>query len=330
MQNMFSKGKTLRKVSLSGILLVICFIAETSLSQERYPVKPITMVGRSAAGGMADVMTRALCKVAEKEMGQPIICENRSGGGGVVGMSYVLKSKPDGYTIGNTASATYINNPHMENVPYNPLTDITDIMVFFRYTHALCVRADAPWNTFDDVLSYARQNPGKFSYGGAGVGVTQHVAMERIAMKEGIKWSYVPFKSGAEPVIACLGGHISGVAQGPADVVQHIRSGKLKLLLALNDVRWEIAPDVPTVLEKYGFYGMSLQSIYGPKGISESVKGKLHNVFKKAMEDPSFVETAKALNVVLLYMSGKDYEKLWRPQYDEMGKIIKGLGLAKK
>ena len=327
---MSCKANGVLVVFLIVISLVMFSSPKNGLSQESYPTKSITVVIRSGAGGMADTMTRLICKVAEKELGQPIVCENRAGAGGVVGTSYVLKSKPDGYTLGASTTAPYINSPHMEKVPYNPLTDVTDILVYFKYTHALCVRTDAPWKTFEDVLDYARKNPGKFNYGAAGVGVTQHIVMERIAMKEGIKWSLVPFKSGTEPVVACLGGHIHAVAQGPADVAQHIEAGKLKLLLALNDNRWAIAPKVPTVQEKYGFYGLSLQSIFGPKGIPEPIKEKLHNAFKKAMSDPSYFEAAKSLNVDVFYMSGKDYEKLWKSQYDEMGRIIRDLGLGKK
>ena len=315
-------------VGISSVIFFLCPMK--GISQEAYPTKPITMIIRTGAGGMADTMTRLICKGAEKELGQPIVCENKPGAGGVVGMSYVLKSKPDGYTLGASTTAPYINSPHMEKVPYNPLTDVTDVMVYFKYTHALCVKTDAPWNTFEDVLAYARKNPGKFTYASAGVGVTQHIVMERIAMKEGIKLSFVPFKSGTEPVVACLGGHVNAAAQGPADVVPHIQAGKLKVLLALNDNRWEIAPKVPTVLEKYGFYGLSLQGVFGPKGMPEPIREKLQNVFKKAMSDPAYIEAAKTLNVVITYMGGKEYEKLWKSQYDEMGKIIRALGLGKK
>ena len=140
----------------------------------------------------------------------------------------------------------------------------------------------------------------------------------------------VPFKSGAEPVIACLGGNINAVAQSPADIVPHVEAGKLKLLLALNNERWAVAPNVPTVLEKYGFYGLSFQSIYGPKGMPEYVRENLQNAFKKAMSDPSFVQAAKTFNAVVAYMGGRDHEKLWRSQYHEMGKIIRDLGLGKK
>lgn len=326
---MFSRDKSRWVLVLLGLGI---FLVSSSLStaQEPFPTKPITVVIRSGAGGMADTMTRLLCKGAEKELGQPIICENRTGAGGVVGVSYVLRSKPDGYTLGASTTATYINNPHMEKVSYNPLTDVVDIMVFFKYTHALCVRSDAPWNTFEDIIIYARQNPGKFTYGVAGVGVTQHIAMERIAMKEKVKLSVVPFKSGAEAVIACLGGHVNGVAQGPADVVPQIEAGKLKLLLSLSDQRFPIAPKAPAVMEKYGFYGLSLQGIFGPKGIPDPIRDKLENVFKRAMSDPAYVEAAKTLNVDISYLSGKDYEKLWKSQYEEMGRIIRSIGLGKK
>lgn len=328
---MWIKGKTMLVLFLSGVLWVIFSFPQNSLAQEAFPTRPITLVIRSGAGGSADIMARLIAKPAEKELGQPIVCENRAGGGGVFGMTYVLKSKPDGYTIGVTATNTYINNPHMEKVPYDPLTALVDIMVYLKTTHALCVRTDAPWKTFEDVIAYARQNPGKFTYAAAGVGVTQHIAMERIAMKEGIKWSMVPFKSGAETAAACLGGHVNAVAaSGPADVVQHIEAGNLRLLLALNDNRWPIAPNVPTVQEKYGFYGMSYQAIFGPKGIPENIREKLQNGFKKAMDDSSFVNGAKELQMVATYMSGKDYEKLWKSQYEVMGRIIRDLGLGKK
>ena len=121
----------------------------------------------------------------------------------------------------------------------------------------------------------------------------------------------------------------SAAAQGPADLIQHIQAGKLKLLLPLSDKRWPIAPNVPTVLEKYGFFGMTYQSVYGPRGVSEHIRNKLQNAFKNAMGDPSFVEAASTFQVTTIYMSGKDYENLWKSYYDEMGKIIREMGLGK-
>lgn len=315
--------------ALGGLVIALGLTPSGSMAQESFPSKPITLIIESGAGGMADVMTRAVARIAEKELGQPIVCENRPGGAMTVAKYNVLKAKPDGYTLGVATTATNINIPHMRDLPYNVHQDQRDLAVYFKYTHALAVKVDAPWKTFEEVVEFARKNPGKFTYATAGVGVTQHITMERIAMREKIKISMVPFKSGSEAALAALGGHTMAVAQGPADLVPHVQSGKLRLLLALNDNRWEVSPDIPTVQEKYGFFGINYQTIYGPKGIPDAVASKLENAFRKAVHDPSFVQFAKSLQVVTHYMNGKDYEKFWKSEFDEMGRVIKTLGLAK-
>lgn len=325
---MCEKCTRLLLIVLVGLFVSIASSPEGVWSQESFPSKPITMIIDQGPGGQNDVITRALSKAAEKELGKPIVCENRPGGGMIVARNYVLKSKPDGYTLGTGGSFNTVTWPHMQKLPFDVMTDQVDIAVYFKYTHALCVRSDAPWKTIEDIVAYARKNPGKFTYGTAGVGNTQHIVMERIAKKVGIKWSQVPFKSGSEPVLACLGGHVDAVAQGPADVIPHIQAGKLRMILGLNDNRWAIAPDIPDCLEKYGFYGRNYKTIIGPKGIPDQVVEKLNNAFKKAVDDPSYVQLCKALQVERYYMSGKDISKLWRSEYDEVGQIIKELGIV--
>jgi len=322
--------KVLSKICLVVFLFITCFLATSGLSQEPYPVRSITMVCWSTAG-MMDTVTRVICKVAEKELGQPIIVENKPGAAGAIGKNYVLKSKPDGYTLGVTTTGTYLVIPHMRKLPFDVLTDVTDIIAICKYNFGLAVQSDAPWKTYEDIIEYAKKNPGKFTYACAGVGVTQHICMERIAMKEGIKWTQVPFKSGGESVMACLGGHTNAVVQGSIDVLPHIKAGKLKMLLALNDKRWPDAPDVPHILEKgYDFYALSYISFYGPAGISEAIRQKMEDVFKKAMKDPSFIDVMKQFQVEASYLSGKDYSTHWRSRYEEMGKVIKAIGLVEK
>jgi len=327
---MYEKCTRLLLVVPVGLFVLIASSPEGVWSQETFPSKPITMIIDQGPGGQNDVMTRALSKAAEKVLGKPIVCENRPGGGMIVARNYVLKSKPDGYTLGTGGSFNTVTWPHMQKLPFNVLTDQVDIAVYFKYTHGLCVRTDAPWKTIEDVIAYARQNPGKFTYGTAGVGNTQHIIMERIAKAERIKWSQVPFKSGSEPVLACMGGHLDAVAQGPADIIPHIQAGKLRFIFGLNDNRWAIAPDIPNVKEKYGFYGRNYKSIIGPKGIPDQVLDKLEIAFKKAVEDPTYTQLAEALQVESYYMSGKDVSKLWRSEYDEIGKMIKELDLVNK
>lgn len=330
MYTYFSKTMLLKTMSMVIFSITALFIGN-GLSKEIYPDKPITVVVPYGAGGMTDAVARPICKAAEKELGQPILVENKPGAAGVIGMNYVLKSKPDGYTLVITTSSCYFLVPHSRDVPFNSLTDVTDIAVISKFQHGLAVRSDSRWNTYEDVIKYAKENPGKFTYACAGIGVTQNICLERIALKEGIKWTSVPFKSGAESVTACLGGHTDAVSEGPTDLLPHIRGGKLKLLLSLNDFRWPGAPNVPNILEKgYNFYAWSFISLLGPKGLPEPIRQKLEDAFNKAKRDPSFIKVMDQFGVEASPMSGKEHGEFWRSRYDEMGKVVEALGLKGK
>jgi tripartite-type tricarboxylate transporter receptor subunit TctC len=295
-----------------------------------YPSRPLTMVVWSTAG-MGDTVSRVLAANAAKELGQPVLVETKPGAAGAIGINYILQSAPDGYTFGMAVTSNYIINPQIRNVSYDILSGVTDILAVCKYNFGLAVRAEAPWKTYEELLAYAKKNPGKLTYATAGVGTTQHIAMERIAMKEGIKWTMVPFKSGGEAVIACLGGKTDAVVQGSLDVLPHLKAGKLKMLLSLDGSRWPDFPNVPEIKEKgYNFTAMSYISYIGPKGIPEVIRQKLEDVLKKSMMDPSFQKVMDQYKVESTYISGKDYSAMWRAQYDEMGKVVKALGLVEK
>lgn len=315
-----------------GVLGILLCVSENIFAQQDYPNKPVTVVVQTNPGGTIDTLTRTVCKVAEKELGQPIVIENRAGGANLIAVNYVLKSKPDGYTLGTTASLVLLNSPHVGPMPFNVLTDYVDIMPFFKYTFGLCVRADSPWKTYEELIDYAKKNPGKLTYGNPGIGSTSHITMERIAMKEGIKWTAIPFRSDDESVMNCLGGHAAAVSSSSLAMSGHIKEGKLRLLAVLDDTRWPEFPDVKTLLERgYDFFAISLGSVYGPKGLPESIRQRMEDVIKKSMKDPSYLEVVNRYQMgIPRFQSGKEYSDFWRSKYDEMGKVIKTLGLQKK
>lgn len=330
MHGYFLNGKLLKVIFMVPLLLTVLF-TERSVAKEVYPDRPITIVVPWGAGGMTDAIARAISKAAEKELGQAIVVENKAGASGVIGLNYVLKSKPDGYTLVITTSSAYFMVPHSQGVPFTPFTDVNDIVPICKFDHGLAVRSDSRWKSYEDVVKYAKENPNKFTYSCAGVGVTQHICMERMAIKEGIKWTMVPFKSGAEAVAAILGGHTDGTAQGSLELLPHINSGKLRLLLSLNDFRWRGVPDVPNILEKgYDFYAWSFISLLGPKGLAEPIKQKLEEAFTKAKKDLSFTDVMNKFKIEASTMTGKEHAEFWRSRYAEMGKLIETLGLKGK
>jgi tripartite-type tricarboxylate transporter receptor subunit TctC len=329
---MFFKKKNLWKGLLCTVFfLIIGLIGENALSQELYPNRPISVVCPWGPG-MSDTIARIVCKAAERELGQPIIVENKPGAGGSLGVNYVLKSKPDGYTLGLPMTSAYIVHPHLKNLAYNPLTSTIDIATIFKYRFGVAVKADAPWNSFEDLISYAKKNPGKFTYGAGGaIGSTQHICMERIAMKAGINWTIIPFKTAPESVAAVLGDHVNAVVQGPLDELPHLKAGKLKLLVALDDTRWPDYPNVPTILEKgFDFYAVSYQALNAPVGVPESIIKKIEQAFDKAKKDALFLKTLADFGVAPGDLSGKQYADFWRKDYNKMGEVIKALGLQEK
>ncbi|MBP1717960.1 MAG: hypothetical protein H6Q43_1398, partial [Deltaproteobacteria bacterium] len=189
-----------------AVMVVISFIlgwGSPGPAQE-YPTKPITFVIPYPAGGSTDLTGRAMANAAKKYLGQPLICENKSGGGGTVGPSLVLSKPPDGYTIGISSGAVTIAY-HMGKLNFNPLEDTTPIIRYTSYVFGMVVRADAPWKTMQEFVKYAKENPGRVTYGTPGVGTNPHLAMEELGIITGIKLVHMPFKGGAEAATALLG-----------------------------------------------------------------------------------------------------------------------------
>ncbi|HVN24476.1 MAG TPA: tripartite tricarboxylate transporter substrate binding protein [Syntrophorhabdales bacterium] len=328
---MHKQTRCMLKLFFVMMLLVMSLWAAESLAADAYPTQPITMVCGWAAGSMHDTLIRVLSRAAEKELGQPIVNENKPGAGGVIAKSYVLKAKPDGYTLGTTVTATYIVQPQIRKVPYDPFKDVVDIMTYGEYNNGIVVRSNSPWNTWEDVIAYAKANPGKFTYGHPGYGMMPHITMEHIAMVEGIKWQQVPFKNGPEAVNACLGGHIDSATAGSSDLIPLVKAGKMKMLIIISGNHWSATPKVPTIVDKgHDFYLLSYMGIYGPKGLPDPIRDKLDKVFKNAMKDRTFQDMLKQYTIDEAYMSGKDYAEKWKKLYAPMGKLVNQLGLVEK
>lgn len=321
------------KSRVSALFASLVFLATASWlsessAQQAFPVKPIKLVVGTAPGSMMDNLTRIIAKAAEKDLGQPIIIENRAGASGLIAKVHVVNSQPDGHTLGSAVTATYIIQPQIRKVGYDPFKDITDIMTFAQYNNGVAVRADAPWNTIEDVIAYAKANPGKFTYGHPGFGMTPHLVMEHFSLKENIKWQQVPFKNGPAAVQAVLGGHADAAVAGSADLIPLVQAGKLKVLVIISGSRWSALPNVPSIVEKgHEFYMMSYVGIYGPRGMPELVRQKLENAFKNAMNDEAFQKMLTQYNIPEAYLSGKEYAEKWKALYAPMGQTIKTLGL---
>ena len=279
----------------------------SNVAGQSFPSKPITLICPWSAGGPTDLHLRKMAELGSKYLGQPVVVENRPGGSGMNGPVQMSKTaRPDGYTISQLA-ITAFRMPHMQKVDWDPINDFSYIIGVAGYTFGIVVKADSPFKSFEDLITYAKANPGKLSYATPGPGTSLHLAMEEIAAKAKVQFLHIPFKGQADGAAALMGGHVMAQVDSTGWARQ-VDAGVFRLLATLGDrrTRW----GAPTVSElgidtvsnsPYGFVG--------PKGMAPEVVKILHDGFKKAMDDPEHHKVLQQLDQLYWYKSSSDYAK---------------------
>jgi tripartite-type tricarboxylate transporter receptor subunit TctC len=311
-----------------GVALWLCAALPTVAAE--FPSKPVTLIVPWAPGGSTDVCLRVLAETTSKYLGQPVVVDNKPGGGGTVGgATMAATAKPDGYTVGQIPISV-IRYPYIMKVNWDTLRDFTYIIHLTGYTFGVVVRVDAPWKTWNEFIAYAKANPGKVTYATPGAGTSLHITMETIAIRQGIKWIQVPMKGGGETTPAVLGGHVTATADSTGWAPQ-VDAGQLRLLVTWGNQRTKKWPDVPTLKELgYGIVSNSPFGIAGPKGMDPKVVKILHDAFKKGMEDPAFQRVLTQFDMEPFYKNSEDYTKFVKEQCAEEKVILEKLGLMKK
>jgi len=278
-----------------------------SAQAQSFPGKPVTLIVPWPAGGSTDIYFRKLGEVAARHLGQPLVIDNKPGGSGMNGPATMAKTaRPDGYTISQLAISAF-RMPHMQKVDWDPISDFTYIIGLAGYTFGVVVRADSPFKTFQDLLTYARANPGKLSYATPGTGTSLHLAMEEVAAKAGVQFLHIPFKGYADGAIALMGGHVM-VQVDSTGWAKQVDAGAQRLLATLGDkrTRW----GAPTVKELgVDTVSNSPFGLVGPKGMPREVVKVLHDAFKKSLDDPEYLKVLAQLDQPAWYMSSEDYAR---------------------
>ena len=262
---------------------------------EVYPTRPITVINTWGAG-MSDTVARIICKIAEKDLGQPVMVEDKPGAGGAIGANYALKAKPDGYMLGVPMTSAYIVLPHLRNLQYDPLTDTIDITTIFKYNFGLAVKADGPWKTFEEVIDYARKNPGKITYASPGVGTVGHLAAKQLEILAGIEMTTVPYKGLAPALNDILGGHVDLIFDtGTTSLPMHT-SKKINIIATGSAERWPSLPDVPTIAESGlpGFRAVTWYAIVAPPGTPADIAAKISKDVAAVVKESETADNIKS------------------------------------
>jgi tripartite-type tricarboxylate transporter receptor subunit TctC len=293
---------------------------------QEYPSKPITMVNPMGAGGSHDLTMRAIASVANDYLGQPIIVQIKSGGGGAIGSELVSKAQPDGYNLLIGGPGWNTTLPAVEGRSKGP----DDLAAVCRINYSptiITARPDAPFKTFKEMIAWAKANPGKLIYGHTGPWGAADMPWKQIMRKADITTKVVPHDGGGPALIAILGGHIDVTGGFAAQSIPQVKAGKLRMLAVLDDQRDPDFPDVPTAREEgVDVVYLMWRGILAPKATPRPVIDRLAGAFKKMTEDKSVISMLKGMGDTPNYLGPDEFGKLWREEYElhkELGKLYK-------
>jgi tripartite-type tricarboxylate transporter receptor subunit TctC len=317
----------------SRLLAIVVAMAACTLpaaAQDQYPSRPIAMIVPFPPGGVADIIGRPAADAMGRALGVPVVVENKPGAGGGIGMGYVAKAKPDGYTVLMALSSISIL-PEADKITGRAamyqFKDFTPIARLTADPTVLAVRADSTWKTLDEFIADAKKRPGAITYGSSGNYGTMHLPMEMLAASAGVKLLHVPFTGAGPAVIALLGGQIDAVSSGPSTVIQHVKAGKVRVLASWGDKRLASLPDVPTLTEAgYPVVFTQWTALFAPAGTPDAAIVKLRDAARATIADPKFVAAMATLETPIQYMDAPELQRFWDADNQKLGEAVRRIG----
>ena len=295
-----------------------------------YPSRPITLIVPFPPSGVADNVARPVAQALSKQLGQTVIIENKPGAGGGIGMAFVAKAKPDGYTLLLALSSISVIPEADKVLGRAPMFQLDQLLPIARFTAdpvVLAVRAESPWKTYAEFVAFAKANPKKLNYGSSGNYGTMHVPMEMLASSAGVALTHVPFTGAAPAVTALLGGTLDAVASGPSTIVQHVKAGKLRVLANWGTERHPALPDVPT-LRELGIATEYAQwsGLFTPAGTPEPVLVALRKAAREVQDDAAFKLAFVTLQTPLAYLDAPAFRVYWDADAKKMADVVQRIG----
>jgi tripartite-type tricarboxylate transporter receptor subunit TctC len=316
-----------RRVLLGGAALAGASVSGAAFAQSAWPDRPVRLVVGFTAGSATDVTGRIFAQRFSEAWGQPVVVENVAGNSGAIGVDRVAKSAPDGYTLMWAASAALTVLPSLQRLPYDPVKDLAPINLAFAMPSLVVANRDFPPRSIQDLVAYARANPGKVSYGTPGVGTPQHIAGEMFSHQAGIKMEHIPYR-GAN-MADVLNGSVQIGIQNIGAVLPMVRDGQLRGLGITTLQRSANAPEIPTLVEQ-GFPGFEASSWFGtmaPAGTPQPILNRVHATSQAILADPAMRQRFAGLGLDIV---DGDAEQMRRRIADDIAKwarVIRDSGI---
>ncbi len=319
----------MKRLHLAHFLVLTLCAAATSLAQP-YPVRPIRLVVPFPPGGTIDMIGRMVAQGVGDRVGQTMVVDNRGGAGGMIGAELVVRSAPDGYTLCLCGAGSLINSTLMASKPpYDVRRDIAPVSLVASAPYLLLVRNMLGLNSVQDLLTQAKQNPGKLNYGSAGSGSTAHLAAALFASMAGINVVHVPYKGSAPAATDLFGGQIQFLMEAIAAGTQYAKTGRLRALGISTLKRSALLPDLPTIAEQgvRGYEMTTWHTVCAPRGTPAAIVDKLSREIAAVIQAP---ETRERLAIAGVEVHGSTPEQLRdfiAAEYPRWDKLLTQLGL---
>lgn len=312
------------------LVSTLASVATPPAAAEDYPTRPIVIVVPYAPGGVTDVLTRIAGNRLGELLKQPVLVENKPGGGGLVGTDFVARSNPDGYTLAMMIDTNTIAPSLYAHLNFDPIKDFAPVSLMAEAPQVIVANPNFPPNNIQELVAYAKTRPDTIFFASPGVGTSHHLGMERLMSLAGIKLHHVPYKGGGQAVNDVISGQVPLGILGVAPTLAQIKAGTLKALGVTSLQRLPALPNVPTVAES-GFAGFETFNWFGllaPAQTPAPIVQKLHDEIVKVMHDPTLKQRFDALSLEVV--TSKDPDDFRRFMIDDARKwseIVKASGV---
>ena len=295
---------------------------------DRYPGKPIRIVVPFTPGGSNDLVARVLAQKFNEAWGQPVVIDNRAGGGSTIGIETVVRAAPDGYTLLVTSGGIAINVT-LYRLPFDPVKDLAPVALLAQMPYLLAVHPSLPARSALELIKLAKAQPGKLAYASSGAGTSSHLTMEMFRSLAKIDMLHVPYKGGGPAVNALIGGEVQAIFNVITGTLQQARAGKLRALGVSSAKRVEVAPELPTVAESGlpGFEVIAWYNMFAPAGTPRGIVDRINAEVNRALEQPQVRERFLALGVMPLSGTPETLGAYLKFEIDRWAKLIKQAGI---
>jgi len=317
-------------LSLIGMACLAAGLTAPALAQDGYPTRPVKLVVPFPPGGVADTVGRPVAEAMARQLKQSVVVENKAGAGGGIGMAYVAKAKPDGYTMLMALSSVVVLPEADKILNRSQMFRVDQLKPIARFTAdptVLVVRADSPWQTYAQFMAHVRANPGRVTFGSSGNYGTMHVPMEQLKVATSSYMLHVPYTGAGPAVLALLAGNVDALSTGPASVLQHIKGGKVRALAHWGEGRLAVLPDVPSLKE----LGLPVQysqwaGLFVPADTPAPVVEALRQAARFVAQDARAIGALASAGTAFQFQDAPEFERFVQADAKDMAALVLRIG----